>query len=402
MLNWVERFNIFCFLDNHCYKSDGHQYEWLLAAGAHTVLNGDHSSLSDIDSFLSKKDWVFGHLSYDLKNRLFSGLTEKADTIGFPLFFFFQPQIIISLKDGLLQIEADDPGAIYTSISAQTQESPVKTAIPVQSGLSFEEYIQTIQALQAHIRRGDCYEINFCVAFSATAARIDPVAVYQDLVRVSPTPFSCFYKVEDSYLLCASPERFLQKRGQQLIAQPMKGTAKRNLRSAEQDQQVMETLKASPKEQSENVMIVDLMRNDLSKIGEDGSVKVTELFGVQSFPQVHQLVSSVECTLRKEILFSGIIKACFPMGSMTGAPKKRVLELIDQYETEARGIFSGSVGYFHKENFDFNVVIRSILYNRQSENLSYKVGSGITIYSDPQLEWEECLLKAAAIKKVLT
>ena len=160
-----------------------------------------------------------------------------------------------------------------------------------------------------------------------------------------------------------------------------------------------EELFHSDKDRSENVMVVDLVRNDLSKVCEEGTVKVDELYGIYSFPQVHQMISTVSGELKKNISFTEIIKATFPMGSMTGAPKKRVMELIEQYEKTKRGIFSGCLGYISPNgDFDFNVVIRSIMYNASSNYLSFQAGSAITFYSDPEKEWEECLLKAEAIK----
>ena len=224
-----------------------------------------------------------------------------------------------------------------------------------------------------------------------------------NLTEVSPTPFACFYKNSSDYLLCASPERYLQKKGNQLISQPIKGTIKRNLHNDADDKLQVEALQNSSKDKSENVMVVDLVRNDLSRICEQGSVKVSELFGIYSFPQVHQMISTITGTLNSNTLFSEILEATFPMGSMTGAPKKSVMETIDALEPTKRGLYSGTVGYFNPAgDFDFNVVIRSIFYNSDIKKASYGVGGGITIYSDPEKEYEECLLKAAAIKKVLS
>jgi para-aminobenzoate synthetase component 1 len=221
-------------------------------------------------------------------------------------------------------------------------------------------------------------------------------------MRLSAAPFSALYKLHDKYLICASPERFLAKRENQLIAQPIKGTAARSADAAEDDR-LKTMLQNSAKEQAENVMVVDLMRNDLSKVCDSGSVHVDELFGLYSFPQVYQLISTISGTVKNDLSFLEIIQAMFPMGSMTGAPKQRVLELIEQYEPTARGIFSGSLGYLSPDgDFDLNVVIRSIMYNDTARYLSYQAGSGLTFYSDAETEWEECLLKAAAIKKVLT
>jgi para-aminobenzoate synthetase component 1 len=226
--------------------------------------------------------------------------------------------------------------------------------------------------------------------------------LYQRLSALSPVPFSCFYKLEDKYLLCASPERYVRKQGNTLIAQPIKGTRKRNLLSPSADAQLKADLLSDLKERAENVMIVDLVRNDLSKICTEGSVKVEELFGIYSFPQVHQMISTISGELPATMDFSDVLDASFPMGSMTGAPKKRVMQLINQYEQSKRGIFSGTVGYITPvKNFDFNVVIRSLMYNQTDNYLSYQVGSAITAKSNPEKEYEECLLKANAIRQVL-
>jgi para-aminobenzoate synthetase component 1 len=285
----------------------------------------------------------------------------------------------------------------------QEIKTPPSYPLTLQQKLIKELYIGKIKQLQQHIIRGDCYEINFCQEFFSEDAMIDPVDIFQKLIAVSPNPFSALYKLYDRYLICASPERFIAKKGSKIFSQPMKGTSKRDLQKKEEDDRLKRELQQSAKERSENVMVVDMVRNDLSKVCTDGSVRVDELFGVYSYPQVHQMISTISGDLKSDIKFSEIIEATFPMGSMTGAPKYRVMELIDEYEVSARGIFSGSVGYISPGgDFDFNVVIRSIMYNASKKYLSYQLGSGITFYSDPEKEWEECLLKGEAIKKVLT
>lgn len=403
MLNWAQRFNIFCFLDNHQYHIKLHQYECLLAVGAQSSINGDHSTLKELDDFLEKTDWAFGHLSYELKNVLFNLKTIKKDAIGFPLFFFFQPQILFIINGEELNIEAPDPDDVYHEILTTSCHIDEEITHPacITPRLTKEAYLEKINQLLQHIQRGDCYEINFCQTFFAREITIHPLMVYQQLSEISPTPFAAFYKLDNRYLICASPERFLQKKGNRIFAQPMKGTAKRYPLFSE-NAAAMKELQSNLKERAENVMIVDLMRNDLSKFCVDGSVKVRELFGVYTFPQVNQMVSTIEGKTEQNIPFSQIIEATFPMGSMTGAPKKTAVELIDRYEESGRGLFSGSVGYWHQKDFDLNVIIRSLFYNDQTRYLSYMVGSGITIYSDAEKEWEECLLKAKAIKKVLT
>jgi para-aminobenzoate synthetase component 1 len=232
---------------------------------------------------------------------------------------------------------------------------------------------------------------------------VDPLHLYRSLTTVSPNPFSAYYKIETSSLVCASPERFLRKEGDRLFSQPIKGTLHRYHENAMEDERLKQQLFSSSKERSENVMVVDLVRNDLSRVCREGTVRVEELFGIYSFPQVHQMISGISGTLKPGTSFTEIIRALFPMGSMTGAPKKRVLELIDTYEQSRRGIFSGAVGYLKPNgDFDFNVVIRSMMYNAQNGYLSYLVGSGITFYSDAAAEYDECVLKAEAMRAVLS
>jgi para-aminobenzoate synthetase component 1 len=329
--------------------------------------------------------------------------SEKQDKIGFPSFFFFVPEFLLQINGDQLLIEGENCEKIYNEIVQQDNKLPLLSTLTLQQKLSKELYIEKIKRLQQHIVKGDCYEINFCQEFFAEDASIDAVDIFQKLIGVSPNPFSALYKLNDRYLICASPERFIAKKGSKIFSQPMKGTSKRNLQNKEEDDRLKKELQQSAKERSENVMVVDMVRNDLSKICTESSVKVDELFGVYTYPQVHQMISTISGEIKPEIKFSEIIGATFPMGSMTGAPKYRVMELIDEYELSARGIFSGSVGYISPGgDFDFNVVIRSIMYNASKKYLSCQLGSGITFYSDPEKEWEECLLKGEAIKKVLT
>ena len=256
--------------------------------------------------------------------------------------------------------------------------------------------------MKIHILRGDCYEINFCQEFYAEGVSINPVSIYHSLGAASPNPYSAFYKLDDKFLLCASPERYLKKTGSNILSQPIKGTWERSPTNDVEDELNKSRLSTSSKDRSENVMVVDLVRNDLSKVCIEGSVKVDELFGIYKFPQLYQMISTVSGTLNTGIRITDIVKATFPMGSMTGAPKKKVMELIEKYEVTKRGIFSGTVGYISPDkDFDFNVVIRSIMYNASNRYLSFQAGSGITFYSDPETEYDECLLKAMAIKKVL-
>jgi para-aminobenzoate synthetase component 1 len=403
MLNWAERFSIFCFLDNQQYTIQPHNYECLLAAG-NMPASMDDQQFQLVDQQINKGEWLFGHISYEAGFPFFNINSSKQDKIGFPNYYFFKPEIVCMLRDDHIWIEAPEPDLIYEQIISETEEFDIAPPLfEIKQRLSKEKYIEKVKSLQQHILRGDCYEVNFCQHFYCEDVICNPQLLFQKLSQFSPNPFSAFYKLDDKYLICASPERFLCKKGNTIFSQPMKGTSKRDADDMLGDKKRKDDLFKSEKDRSENVMVVDMVRNDLSKICLEGSVRVEELFGIYSYPYVHQMISTVVGELKQDVSFSDIIKATFPMGSMTGAPKQRVMELINDYEENSRGIFSGTVGYINSEgDFDFNVVIRSIMYNTSTSYLEYAVGSGITFYSDPGQEWEECLLKAEAIKKVLT
>lgn len=407
MLNWVNRFNIFCFLDNRNYHFEKPAFECLLAAGCKRKIETSAGNAFDQLRQFYKEDkgWLFGHFGYDLKNETEVLSSKNFDGIGCNDLLFFEPQIVLSLSEKeVLIYAAEDANAIFEAISSCDKKiNPSQhTNISVTPRIKKEDYIATIQKLQQHIVRGDCYEINFCQEFFAEDALIDPLFIYDKLTALSPNPFSGLYKMEDKWCLCASPERYLKKTGNKIISQPIKGTAKRDLQDQQNDIKQKEMLLQSEKEKSENVMVVDLVRNDLSKVCKEGTVKVVELFGIYSFPQVHQMISTVSGELPEDIDWVEVIKNTFPMGSMTGVPKKKVMELIEKYEQTKRGLFSGAIGYINPEgDFDFNVVIRSMLYNATTKYLSFQTGGAITFNSDTEKEYEESLLKAGAMLKVL-
>jgi para-aminobenzoate synthetase component I len=408
VLNWLQQFNTFSFLDNHQYQIEPHTQECLIAAGVRDrVDSSGQGSLALLDEFVKQPGrWLFGHIAYDLKNDLEDLLSAHPDHIGFKDVSFFEPEIILRLNETSLTIEADDPANVHAGIEHIAADifslADNDSSVSVQQKINRDEYLSVIRKLQQHILRGDCYEINFCQEFFAENAHINPFRIYHNLSNISPNPFSGLYRQDDKWLLCASPERFIKKENQKILSQPIKGTAKRVLADQAADDQLKNDLYLNPKDRSENVMVVDLVRNDLAKVCEEGSVKVDELYGIYSFPQVHQMISTISGVLKPDTSFADIIKATFPMGSMTGAPKKRVMQLIEQYEKTKRGIFSGAIGYISPDgDFDFNVVIRSIMYNSSSQYLSFQAGSAITFYADAEAEWEECLLKASAIRQAL-
>ena len=406
MLNWVKRFNIFCLLDNCHYHFDEPAFECLLAAGAtHRLEMPAGKTFSALKDFYNvHKGWLFGHFGYDLKNEVEQLKSSNFDGIGFSDLHFFVPQIVLQLNEKQVTIfYSGNAQTIFDAINITSiKEENQPASFEIKNRIAKEDYIAIVKKIQQHILRGDCYELNFCQEFYAENVEINPLTVYQKLTELSPNPFSSLYKVDNNYCICASPERYLKKNGMKIFSQPIKGTSGRNLFDKYIDEKNKQLLSNSSKEKSENVMVVDLVRNDLSKICKEATVKVDELFGVYSFPQVHQMISTISGEIKDGLHWVDAVKATFPMGSMTGAPKKRVMELIEQYEQTRRGLFSGSIGHVNPAgDFDFNVVIRSILYNADNKYLSFQTGGAITFYSDAEEEYNETLLKAQAIKNVL-
>jgi len=405
MLNWADQFNIFCLLDNNHYAFENPSFECMLGVGcvrAYTF-NGDND-LEALQKFHDQNpSWLFGHLGYNAAGN--SYVKNQQIDLNFSNGFFFEPETIIKLALNKIEVLKSNKNAEVLIAEIENTEIlsfEESIASQIKPLITKAQYIATINKLKEHIKRGDCYEVNFCQHFVVENVMLHPINVYTKLTELSPAPFGALYKLNNNYCLCASPERFLQKKGTQLISQPIKGTSKRDIDPLK-DEANKKHLTTSTKEKSENVMVVDLVRNDMSMVCKKGSVSVKKLFAVHSFPQVHQLISTIKGTLEGGRKFTDSIVACFPMGSMTGAPKKRVMELIEEYEFSPRGLFSGSIGYITPAgDFDFNVVIRSVFYNENNKEASFFAGSGITFHSDPEEEYEECMLKANALIKVLT
>ncbi len=400
MLNWANQFNIFCFLDNNNYNFEQPAFECMLAVGANASIELSNDNLFDnLKSFAQNNPgWLFGHINYPS--------SQKNET-GFPAAYFFQPEIMVSVSKNQVRISSNKKQStqeIFQEIELQSADISQKNSAQIicKPDHTQEEYLEKLKTILAHIQRGDCYEINFCRHFFSNEVEVNPTYLYQQLKTFSPNPFAAFYKLSDKYCICSSPERFLKKTRDAVISQPIKGTSRRDLTNIDKDEELKSKLKNSPKERSENVMIVDLVRNDLSKISTEGSVTVKELFEIYSFPQVHQMISTIAGNVDKSMHWTEIVDACFPMGSMTGAPKKKVMELIEKYETVPRGLFSGTIGYITPDgDFDFNVIIRSLFYNQTKKQLSYFAGGGITINSNPLQEFEETNVKISAIERVL-
>ena len=387
-------------LDSNNYKGSIHdEYDLIAGFGAKSIVSSNH--FCELEDICKKRVWLFGFLSYDLKNELETLNSYNEDGLGFPGLSFFEPEIRVEVKNKKVKIEGLDCYGFKKMLQQLQVSFKCGELSEIRSKISKKQYIQTVRDLKKHIQLGDIFEVNFCQEFYAQNIDADPITIYSNLIKKSPVPYASFLKIGERYCLGTSPERFLKKSGHKIISQPIKGTIKRGF-SIEEDQHQIHVLKRSPKERSENVMIVDLVRNDLSKVANKGSVKVDELFGIYSFPQVHQMISTISCEADPERESMDIIKQCFPMGSMTGAPKVKAMELIEEYESTKRGLFSGAIGYIKPNgDFDFNVVIRSILYNEVNRYLSFMVGGAITSGSVAEEEYNESLLKAEAIFDVL-
>lgn len=407
MLSWANRFSILLFLDSNSYASPHSGYECLLAAGAARVIGDEEFKPFEAlnRERRERPDWLFGHVCYDYKNVLEPGLQSRHEKRhGWQELQFFVPQTVCTISRDLnvLTIESfDEPDVVHKAIMAADDGGA--TPLPALQFAPFvqrEEYLATVERLRKHIKDGDCYEINYCSGGSAKVDRLDTLATFHQLNALSPAPFAAYYRQGNNYMMCASPERYLRKEGDKLICQPIKGTAKRQ-GDAPADEAAKAALREDIKERAENVMIVDLVRNDLARCCEVGSVAVEELFGIYSFPQVHQMISTVSGRLRDDATFADALRTTFPMGSMTGAPKYKVMQLTDAYEPVRRELFSGTVGYISSDgDMDFNVIIRSLFYNAADGYLSYSTGGAITYDSVPEKEWEEMRLKAWALERI--
>ena len=409
LLYWAQQFREVAFLDSNSYPQAYSSYDCLLAVDAFTLLQTDYdNAFEDLKQYQqTTKDWLFGYLSYDLKNDSERLQSNNFDGLDFPDLFFFQPKKIFLLKGNQLETRYlhlcdDELQEDYQDITTIVpQQSTASDSVMVQARIDQKKYLEQVQKMQEYIHKGDIYEANFCMEFYAENATIQPLEKFQKLNAISQPPFAVFLKNNQQYLLSATPERYLRKEGEDLISQPIKGTAKR-YEDPVADEKAKEDLASNPKERAENIMITDLVRNDLSRTAQKGSVQVEELCGIYSFMQVHQMISTITSKMDEKYAVIDVLRLTFPMGSMTGAPKISAMKIIEELEATKRGLYSGAVGYFTPEgDFDFNVVIRSILYNQKKQYLSFSVGSAITALSVPEQEYEECLLKAKAMKSVL-
>jgi len=405
LICFASQFEHFLILDSAGYTS---KYALLAALGAEQLFYPvSRSSFDELYNWHRQcKDWLFGHISYDVKNEIEMLTSSLPDNIQFPMLSFFQPAYIIELKNNQVLYHISENKTetevenLHHEILIFTVSNYTKINIlPFHKQITKQQYLDNFSHIKRHIQMGDIYEMNYCQEFYNDLFIEEPSACFNSLMHHTPMPFSAYYRHKENYLLCASPERYIKKSGNTIISQPIKGTIKRGINNKE-DFLLKYALEHSEKERAENCMIVDLVRNDLSRTALKGSVRVTELCKVYSYPTVFQMISTVQSQLKEGIPFTDVLKTTFPMGSMTGAPKISAMKLIEKYEAVRRGLYSGTVGYIDpRGDFDFNVVIRSLQINTKIRYASFITGSAITINADAEKEYEECLVKAEGLMR---
>ncbi|PHQ30627.1 anthranilate synthase component I family protein [Leeuwenhoekiella nanhaiensis] len=410
LLHWASQDSVSCLLTSNAHKSRYGRFELLLGVGVKTDLNcSTGTAFQQLSEYRRQtRDWILGFLTYDLKNEVEQLKSDNPDALYFPDLYFFQPLKLVKLTvEGLQflylpevsnEIESDYEtifSAAFQDLQTEALETP-----KIKVRFNKDAYCAQVSQMLEEIKRGTIYEANFCQEFYAEA-KINPIKSFLKLNAMSRAPFAAYFRLGEQYALCSSPERYLQKAGITLISQPIKGTSRRG-QTPEEDLKLKQALENDPKERSENIMITDLVRNDLSRVASKGSVQVKELCRIYTFEQVHQMITTVSAEISAGTDPVLCLKHTFPMGSMTGAPKISAMQIIDRLENRKRGLYSGSIGYFTPEDdFDFNVVIRSILYNAEQKYLSFTVGSAITAQAIPENEYDECLIKAKAMRKTL-
>lgn len=399
---WAKDYKVFSLFLSNGFKDKYSKYETLCCVGSIDSIstsNGDFSGLKEFKR-RHKDRFVVGSIDYEYSYEVETQIPLQKTKNGIAELFFFVPEIVIKIIGDKLSIEADDPQSIFRQIESITVPDHFAT---IQKSFkprtSKEEYKKSFDSLHKHIQQGNIYEINLCQKFYIDQVEFDPFSTYIQFSRNSPSPFSVFFRKNELFVLSASPERYLAKRGRQIISQPIKGTIGRG-NTEEEDKLNMSNLLSSEKDIAENVMIADLVRNDLTKHAKKGTVSKKSNLTLNSYSHVHQLISTIVCEIDSSTDVVDVLNDTFPMGSMTGAPKINAMKLIDAHEKDRRGIYSGTIGYFDPDHdFDFNVVIRSLVYDQNNSTLCFHTGGAITFYSDMEHEYQECLLKA---KNILT
>lgn len=401
-LQWAAQFAHCAYYEhNDLQESAAGTFRRLLAVAGYATLAP--TNVAGLPAYLAQPAPLphCGFVTYDLKNELEALSSQNFAGLNWPALHFFQAETCLRWHADTLEITGATMGVLATILDTALPAASLPTVPPLRPRLPRAAYLRAVESVREDILNGEVYELNLCQEFYAEDVRLDPVATFWRLNKVSPAPYAGFLRHHDHYLLCASPELFIAKKQALIESQPIKGTRRRGATPADDEQHRLALLH-DEKERAENLMIVDLVRNDLARVARTGTVRVPELFGTYGFKHVWQLISTVQAELRPDVNLADILRATFPMGSMTGAPKIRAMQLIEQYEASRRGLYSGSFGYvLPNGDFDFNVVIRSLQYRADTGYLSLQVGSAITYDSVPEQEYQECLLKAQGVLQAL-
>lgn len=351
---------------------------------------------------------AIGYFAYDLARRIekLPVSAEAAEKLPDMAVGIYRWAVVVDhqkRQSWLVGYDLDDE--LIVRVSEQFSKQPehfdlnnFKVLQAPQSNMSRERYGQAFAKIKHYLKEGDCYQVNLTQRFSSPCQG-NPWFAYQTLRRINAAPFSAYLNLPDVQVLSSSPERFLQVVAGQVQTKPIKGTRPRKALAAE-DRKQMTALAASAKDRAENVMIVDLLRNDIGKSCKDGSVRVPELFTVESYATVHHLVSTVTGELADNQHALDLLRSCFPGGSITGAPKIRAMEIIEELEPQRRGVYCGAIGYIGFDgNMDTNIAIRTLVHNQGC--IRFWVGGGIVNDSDEDAEYQECFDKAAALLQLL-
>ncbi len=400
LLNFSELFEICNLYDSNNLKAPlGYgRFEVLAAFGCIHKIKGD---FDEITSYIHNcRQWIFGYIGYESSKKFYTKEAMSDKEV-----YFYLPKITASLMHGESTLVFENNGISDVEFEQYIKDfeiAPNLLDIKKQTKFSFNhitskaDYLKNVENIKNNIIEGDYYELNYCQEFLHHGALKNPMTTYKAISQKSPTPFAAFIKNESYDILCTSLERFIFRNGEVLVTQPIKGTNKRI--QGEENLRQLSALGTNEKEIAENVMIVDLVRNDMAKICETGTIKVEELCATYPFALVNQMISTVSGRMKKNINFSDILRALFPMGSMTGAPKLEVMKNILQFEDTERGIYSGCLGYIQPNgNFDFNVIIRTLIGDKKRKIVSFHTGGAITYDSNAESEYEECLLKARGL-----
>lgn len=401
-LQWAAQFAHCAYFEpNDLQASAAGTFTRLLAVARAAPTAPD--SLASLPTYLDRPAPLphCGFVTYDVKNEIEALDSHNFSGFAWPVLHFFQPETCLRWQGATLQIEGQTVGVLAAILATRVASAHPPAVPPLRPRLPRAAYLQAVERVREDILNGEVYELNLCQEFYAEGVTLDPVAIFQRLNAAAPAPYAGFLRHHDHYLLCASPELFLTKKQTTIASQPIKGTRPRGATPADDERQRLALLQ-DEKERAENLMIVDLVRNDLARVARTGTVRVPELFGTYGFTHVWQLISTVEAALRPGVGLAEVLRATFPMGSMTGAPKIRAMQLIERYEASRRGLYSGSFGYVTPAgDFELNVVIRSLQYRADTGYLSLQVGSAITYDSVPEQEYAECLLKARGMLEAL-